>query len=635
MNYSIKRISLDIHDTSSRETVYVKRGDTGREIHITLADGGRPYQISTDCFVVFNGKKPDGTVLFNDCKIENNVIIYKLTEQTVVVEGLVKCEVSLYDFSGDLITSPRFNLSVSPKVYNDDDEVSSSDEFNALKELMKRLQELLDSLDAATIATKLVSAAIAGYVIQEASGEVITLTEAEKMPIASMRIFGKTTQEGAPTPEAPVALVSSSVDDNLTVHVCGKNLFTGWIMGGVNPDTGADYVVATQRRTAYVPIFEPGQKYSVSLIPNTLYNFAAFYDADKKYISRTVAGPSGGRLVEPPENARYFRLSIYENPDATGKIAEADDMESQTMIEAGDTVTEYESGALQTAVIFTPGGLHGLPVSSGGSYKDQNGQRWLCDEIDLFEGKRMQRVIRASDLTWTVAENNGYPVGDSLLFRCSFSAELGNTTIRHRAALCNKLPYDRACFNNNITGFYFSYGTAYARIQGVYDADTFNSLMEGAELLIQLDGPIETELDAETISAYEALRTYRRYTVVSNDGWAYMELAYLMDTKKYIASLISDGTYVPGSTVRLGNVTLYASKWVGSSSPYSQVVSVSGVTEYSQVDLKPSVEQLSIFHKKDLAFVTENDGGTVTVYAVGDKPTNDYTMQVSITEVNV
>jgi hypothetical protein len=45
------------------------------------------------------------------------------------------------------------------------------------------------------------------------------------------------------------------------------------------------------------------------------------------------------------------------------------------------------------------------------------------------------------------------------------------------------------------------------------------------------------------------------------------------------------------------------------------------------------LEQLAIFHNKDLAFVTENDGGVVTVYAIGDKPTDDYTMRVSITEV--
>lgn len=89
-----------------------------------------------------------------------------------------------------------------------------------------------------------------------------------------------------------------------------------------------------------------------------------------------------------------------------------------------------------------------------------------------------------------------------------------------------------------------------------------------------------------------------------------------------------------GSTARIGYVELLADKWGGSDNLYSQVVSVDGVTENSQVDLTPDVEQLVIFYEKDLTFVTENEGGVVTVYAIGQKPENDYTIQVTITEVS-
>lgn len=89
------------------------------------------------------------------------------------------------------------------------------------------------------------------------------------------------------------------------------------------------------------------------------------------------------------------------------------------------------------------------------------------------------------------------------------------------------------------------------------------------------------------------------------------------------------------NALRVGEVELLASKWTGTASPYSQIVAIPGVTQYSQVDLTPSVEQLTIFHDKDLAFVTENEDGVVTVYAIGDKPLNDYTMQVTIKEVSV
>ena len=86
---------------------------------------------------------------------------------------------------------------------------------------------------------------------------------------------------------------------------------------------------------------------------------------------------------------------------------------------------------------------------------------------------------------------------------------------------------------------------------------------------------------------------------------------------------------------KIGEVTLRASAWAGSGNLWSQVVSVDGVTVNSQVDLTPSVEQLVIFYEKDLTFVTENENGVVTVYAIGQKPTNDYTIQVTITEVSV
>jgi hypothetical protein len=96
---------------------------------------------------------------------------------------------------------------------------------------------------------------------------------------------------------------------------------------------------------------------------------------------------------------------------------------------------------------------------------------------------------------------------------------------------------------------------------------------------------------------------------------------------------IMDAGLSGGNAARVGEVTLLAKHWVGDESPYSQVIAIEGVTKNSQVDLTPSVEQLEIFHEKDLAFVTENDGGVVTIYAIGQKPQNDYTIQVTITEV--
>lgn len=68
---------------------------------------------------------------------------------------------------------------------------------------------------------------------------------------------------------------------------------------------------------------------------------------------------------------------------------------------------------------------------------------------------------------------------------------------------------------------------------------------------------------------------------------------------------------------------------------YGQVVDVVNavITENSKVDLQINSEQMVVFYEKDLAFVTENDDGVVTVYCVGNVPENDYTIRAVVTEV--
>ena len=92
-------------------------------------------------------------------------------------------------------------------------------------------------------------------------------------------------------------------------------------------------------------------------------------------------------------------------------------------------------------------------------------------------------------------------------------------------------------------------------------------------------------------------------------------------------------TYDVTSPAPVCNITLLASSWKGGNNLYSQVVPIPFVTENSQVNLTPSLEQMRIFYEKDVSFVTENDGGVVTIYAIGQKPMNDYTIAANIVEV--
>ena len=86
------------------------------------------------------------------------------------------------------------------------------------------------------------------------------------------------------------------------------------------------------------------------------------------------------------------------------------------------------------------------------------------------------------------------------------------------------------------------------------------------------------------------------------------------------------------------SITIYANKWKqAADNRWYQIVEVNNamITPRSKVDLQPNSEQLSIFHEKDLAFVTENEDGIVSVYCVGQVPANDYTIQATIMEVAI
>ena len=52
------------------------------------------------------------------------------------------------------------------------------------------------------------------------------------------------------------------------------------------------------------------------------------------------------------------------------------------------------NGKTQTLTLPTPNGLPGIPVTSGGNYTDPQGQQWVCDEVDLERGVKVQRVYK-------------------------------------------------------------------------------------------------------------------------------------------------------------------------------------------------------------------------------------------------
>lgn len=85
--------------------------------------------------------------------------------------------------------------------------------------------------------------------------------------------------------------------------------------------------------------------------------------------------------------------------------------------------------------------------------------------------------------------------------------------------------------------------------------------------------------------------------------------------------------------IRAVEVSLAADGWKGAVSPFSQAVTVPGITAASRVDLQPGAELLEQMRLAGMGLAAENDGGQVTVYAFGAKPLVNVTVQATVTEV--
>lgn len=132
--------------------------------------------------------------------------------------------------------------------------------------------------------------------------------------------------------------------------------------------------------------------------------------ADKARQNILIGSETGNPVsVSDAFSAPLCGLTVYgkstqdgtPTPDAPVPIVSAGDGGTIT-VTIGDGADERQTIALQT-----PNGLRGIPVTSGGNYTDSSGQRWVCDEVDLERGVKVQRVDKTCfDNTKTLAEQN-------------------------------------------------------------------------------------------------------------------------------------------------------------------------------------------------------------------------------------
>lgn len=88
-----------------------------------------------------------------------------------------------------------------------------------------------------------------------------------------------------------------------------------------------------------------------------------------------------------------------------------------------------------------------------------------------------------------------------------------------------------------------------------------------------------------------------------------------------------------GSLVKVVEIVLPVDSWKNAESPFFQNITIDGVSVNSKVDLQLTPEQIASVFTKGFCLTAVNDSGNVIVYAIGNKPTSDITINATITEV--
>lgn len=82
-------------------------------------------------------------------------------------------------------------------------------------------------------------------------------------------------------------------------------------------------------------------------------------------------------------------------------------------------------------------------------------------------------------------------------------------------------------------------------------------------------------------------------------------------------------------------ISLPAASWMGAESPYTQTVTISGITVNSKVDIQMDATALGVLIDSGTSAIwIENNNGTLTAKALGEKPNANLSVQVTITEVS-
>lgn len=354
------------------------------------------------------------------------------------------------------------------------------------------------------------------------TGNPIDVDDAFAAPLCGLTVYGRSTQDGTPTPDAPVPIVSAGDSGSVAVKVTGKNLFpviTNANISTLNKPTGG---------VRYGHVFHVPAESRVTISGNANIGTNCFVgDFDIKTQTYTqkaqLISEKGGTYATTLQSGWYaVYLANDYLPTILIKLNDA-----KIQIEIGTKATAYEPYREQILTLPTPNGLPGIPVTSGGNYTDQNGQQWVCDEVDLERGVKVQRVNAVDLSTCVITGTTNLVATKRLAIRLPLKGK--DYTAK---ALCNRLPY-LVSFTSDTIHFYVDTNNAQVFIPiGAKNPE------EGEYILFYvLDAPIETPLTPAEIAAYKAITAYAPDTVVQASDGAGVKLEYQRDVNIAIKKL--------------------------------------------------------------------------------------------------
>lgn len=360
---------------------------------------------------------------------------------------------------------------------------------------------------------------------EAASGENVTLSGNPLIlenciggkALKALHVYGKSTQDGTPSSDNPVPIVSAGDGGSVTVKVTGKNLFPVVTQTNlssiIKPDGGIRYGY-----TFYIPAGS-----TVTITGNAAIDtncFVGDFDTKtQKYTQKSLIISEKGEKKSTVLQSGWY--VVYLATDYMPHIIEKLNA-AKIQMEIGTESTAYSPYREQLLTLPTPNGLPGIPVTSGGNYTDPQGQQWVCDEVDLERGVTVQRVSAVDLSTCEITSTTEFAVTKRLSIRLLIHGHDYKTE-----ALCNKLQFI-VSFNKDIPHFYVDK----TNVQAFIPIGAKNPEEGEYIVLYALATPVETPLTPAEIAAYKALTTYAPDTVVQATDGAGLEATYKCNVRK-------------------------------------------------------------------------------------------------------